>query len=107
MTIKTDETTPTPRPWKWFHYPDGRKLLCAANRAVIHCPDSQMTINDSDAELIVRCVNSHEALVEALQGMLDRYTGLVNSGDAGNWNPEDEPDVIKARAALQQAGVTK
>ena len=37
---------------------------------------------------------------EALTGVLDRYVGLVNSGDAGNWDPETEDVVIKARAAL-------
>jgi hypothetical protein len=36
----------------------------------------------------------------ALRDLLDHYTRLVNSGDAGNWNPEQEPVVIAARAAL-------
>ena len=35
-----------------------------------------------------------------LRGILDRYVTLVDSGDAGNWNPEEEPQVIAARAAL-------
>jgi len=39
---------------------------------------------------------------EALQKLLDHYTALVNSGDAGNWNPEAEPVVIAARVALAQ-----
>ena len=39
-------------------------------------------------------------LTNALQGLLDRYLELVNSGDAGNWNPEKEPQVIAARVAL-------
>lgn len=39
----------------------------------------------------------------ALQGVLLLYTSLVNSGDCGNWNPEDEPDVIAARAASAAA----
>jgi hypothetical protein len=37
----------------------------------------------------------------ALSGLLKRYTSLVNSGDCGNWNPEEEPEVIAARAALK------
>jgi hypothetical protein len=36
----------------------------------------------------------------ALQGLLDHYVGLVNSGDAGNWDPETEPVVIEARRCL-------
>lgn len=41
-------------------------------------------------------------LREALSALLDRYTGLVNCGDCGNWDPETEPVVIDARAALAQ-----
>jgi len=43
---------------------------------------------------------SQEQLIQALQGLLDKYTMLVNSGDAGNWDPEEEPEVIAAHAAL-------
>lgn len=43
---------------------------------------------------------SQEQLTQALQGLLDKYTMLVNSGDAGNWDPEEEPEVIAARAAI-------
>lgn len=42
----------TPGPWKWFDYPDGRKLLSAEERAVIHCPDAPITIEPADALLI-------------------------------------------------------
>jgi hypothetical protein len=37
--------------------------------------------------------------VGALQSLLDRYLELANSGDAGFWDPEEEPEVIAARAA--------
>lgn len=43
---------------------------------------------------------SQEQLTQALQGLLDKYTMLVNSGDTGNWDPEEEPEVIAARAAI-------
>lgn len=36
----------------------------------------------------------------ALDGLLERYTELVNSGDAGFWDPEKEPVVLAAREAL-------
>ena len=39
-------------------------------------------------------------LYEALQTITKRYVDLVNCGDCGFWNPEQEPEVIKARAAL-------
>lgn len=44
-------------------------------------------------------------LAAALQALLRHYVSLVNSGDAGNWNPEEEEPVINARAALSKAGV--
>ena len=40
---------------------------------------------------------------DALRCLLRRYLELVNSGDAGNWNPEKELEVIDARAALAKA----
>lgn len=42
-------------------------------------------------------------LLTALKMFVDRYTGLVNSGDCGNWNPEDEDHVVIARAAIAKA----
>lgn len=42
----------TPGPWKWFDYPDGRKLLSGPDRAVIHCPDAPMTIDAEDQSVI-------------------------------------------------------
>ncbi len=37
---------------------------------------------------------------DALQGILDRYVSLVNCGDCGNWDPEEEAMVKAARAVL-------
>ena len=42
-------------------------------------------------------------LQSALQGMVDMYVELVNSGDCGNWNPEDVAEVLAARNALAQS----
>jgi hypothetical protein len=39
-------------------------------------------------------------LAQALTNLLNHYTQLINSGDAGNWDPEAEPVVIAARQAL-------
>jgi hypothetical protein len=64
----------------------------------------------ANAAIIVRAVNSLEpneakiaALVKALETFVEEYTALVNSGDAGFWDPEKEPKVIAARAALASA----
>lgn len=39
----------------------------------------------------------------ALQVLLHRYVTLASSGDCGFWDPETEPEVIAARAALAKA----
>lgn len=39
-------------------------------------------------------------LVEALEELLHEYVEVAESGDCGRWNPEDDPAVIRARAAL-------
>ncbi len=43
-----------------------------------------------------------ERLREALENMTRRYVDLAGSGDCGFWDPEEEDEVIAARAALQQ-----
>lgn len=42
-------------------------------------------------------------LLEALEAMADYYVQLVNTGDAGQWNPEEDDVVIKSRAAIAKA----
>lgn len=42
-------------------------------------------------------------LVEALEAFLEMYLRGANSGDWGNWNPEEEPEIIAVRAAIQAA----
>lgn len=42
-------------------------------------------------------------LLEALEVMADYYVQLVNTGDAGQWNPEEDDVVIKSRAAITKA----
>lgn len=56
-----------------------------------------------NAYYIALSANSLPELVEALENMTERYVGLINSGDAGNWNPEKELEVIAARKALAKA----
>ena len=59
--------------------------------------------NDPDTPRVAHLIAASPDLEEALQAMLDRYLRLVNSGDAGDWDPEDEYCVIAARAALSKA----
>ena len=48
-----------------------------------------------------QCLNRE--LVEALEGLLKDHCDLVNSGDSGFWEVEEEEEVIAARAVLEKA----
>jgi hypothetical protein len=61
----------------------------------------------ANAALIVRAVNSHDALVKALNGMVEMYADMVNSGDCGFWDPEKVKEVIAARGALSLASQSR
>ena len=63
--------------------------------------------NQAHADLILRAVNSHDALVEALESFLKMYVRLAESGDCGYWDAEEEDEVVAARAALAQHGSEK
>lgn len=59
----------TPGPWKWFDYPDGRKLLCAEHRAVIHCADAPISILPADQALLAAAPDLLAALRETICGV--------------------------------------
>lgn len=58
---------------------------------------------DCNTEENARLVAAAPKLQKALCDLLDRYLFLVNSGDAGYWDPETESEVIAARSALKEA----
>jgi len=43
-----------------------------------------------------------DPLKQALIGMVDMYTAMINSGDCGNWDPEGDKEVMAARVALKE-----
>lgn len=57
-------------------------------------------INQEAARALTLIDAQHAQLFAALTKLLDRYVELVNCGDCGNWDPEEEPEVIAARAAI-------
>lgn len=77
---------------------NGDHVVCTG-----HDYDDGGYVSLPDAEFIVRACNAHQALVDALDDLLDRYESLVISGDCGNWNPEHDDVVIKGNAALALA----
>lgn len=64
-SINEQREQPTPGPWRWFDYPDGRKLLCAKNGAVVHCPDAPMSVTYADSVLIAAAPDLLDALRQA------------------------------------------
>lgn len=62
----------TPGDWQWFNYPDGRKLLAAPSRAVIHCPDAPMTCEPEDQHVIAASPD----LLTSLREMVALYDGV-------------------------------
>ncbi len=50
-----------------------------------------------------RLIAAAPCLLEALRMMTSHYCNLVRSGDAGNWEPDAEPEVMQARAAIAKA----
>jgi len=56
---------------------------------------------DANAALIVRAVNSHEALVAALRGIIQAWD--TDSGDYYVTNTLTDDDIDQARAALALA----
>ncbi|HYE92376.1 MAG TPA: hypothetical protein VEA38_15205 [Terriglobales bacterium] len=64
-------------------------------------PNHHIYIRPADAELIVRAVNAHEALVSALREVLPRYVELFEA--AGLGNADDSVVVPMMRAALALA----
>lgn len=68
-----------------------------------HEPVAFVCTLDPDHLENANLIASAPDLLEALEGLLDRYTQLINCGDCGNWDPETEKDVIAARAAIHKA----
>jgi hypothetical protein len=50
-----------------------------------------------------RLIAAAPELLDALKAMLKMYCELVNSGDCGDWSPEEDEEVIAARAAIAKA----
>jgi hypothetical protein len=64
--------------------------------------DSKHTWDEAKAKAD-RLRDAAPDLLEALKGVTDLYCELVNSGDAGCWNPETVPNIVIARAAIAKA----
>ena len=59
-----------------------------------------MTRSEANDIRITALEAENERMRAALRGITEHYIQLVNSGDAGSWDGEKEPEVIAARQAL-------
>lgn len=91
----------TPGPWLVERDPEAGYAKFG-----IYSPDDHPVVshfhaieNEADAILIAAAPD----LLEALETFVAEYVDLVQSGDAGFWNPEHEPKVIMARKAIAKA----
>jgi hypothetical protein len=83
----------SPRPWVVARHAD----VCGTPVVCIHREGEQhLDWSEADAALIVRAVNAHDALVEALEAV---YEAFIDTGLDASWEVADS----KARAALRLA----
>jgi len=90
----------TPTPW-YIEMSGGEYTIKGSNgQTVLLIGDDRRLIPmPNDGELILRAVNAHEALVEALEAMLG-----INNPQGGEIGHIDYPEAVKlARAALAKA----
>lgn len=84
--MATKQEAATSGPWKWLSYPSGAKLLAGRERAVIHCPDAPMVVNEAD-----------QALIAAAPDLLAALEGVVRVAD------RKTVEFDAARAAIRKA----
>src|ERR1043165_9784493 len=97
----SNNTEATPRPWRVLPY---QYVLNKPTRGRIHGPNNEPVVDDAnptlaDAALIVRAVNSFDALTEALRLML----ADVEAYQSNPYGHSPSTQVANARAALKLA----
>lgn len=58
---------------------------------------------EANQDFILRAVNSHYKLVEALKKLLSRYAAIQNCTSCITWNPETAGEIIEAYKAIALA----
>lgn len=87
----------TSRPWAVGGTFPASSFIVEGSDVIAKCDSRDHRAN---AELIVRAVNSHEALVEALKALLEDYMAFLGDGVT----EANEPDLVtRVRAALALA----
>jgi hypothetical protein len=98
---------PTPGPWRPNEVGNG--FGCGIlDRNGVRIGGFEISRSDGSYDINRACDDAMLAsaapdLLAALEGLLTHYVTLVESGDAGSWDAEKEPQVIAARAAIARA----
>ena len=75
--------------------------VMAVSQRCSSCQNTEVRFRLGKCTAKERCPwHHHDELVKVLEAMLKRYVGMVESGDCGFWNAEEEPVVVAARAVL-------
>ncbi|MCK5020139.1 MAG: hypothetical protein KAS32_24085 [Candidatus Peribacteraceae bacterium] len=65
--------------------------------------DTGNRISDEELSNNGTLIAAAPKLYKALQELTESYVSMINSGDCGNWDPEKDPEVAHAYAALAAA----
>lgn len=93
---------------------DGGSLLIVGKRASMAAAIERVSVGEDEHAVIISpdllsdyvagevavLKAENERLANALENLLTRHCELVESGDCGFWDVEQEPEVVEARAAL-------
>lgn len=92
-------------PWVWADGYEGLFGLGPENEVLHYADYEGMWIAEWSERGVANALLIAAApdLLAALQGSLKAWVDLINSGDAGNWDPETDAHVIAARAAIAKA----
>lgn len=97
------KTKHTPGPWETGTQTKGSTTLVSRIETGFAVAEMRNVHFREEAEANARLIAAAPELLEALQTFLTEYVQLVESGDAGFWNADEEEKVIAARAAIAKA----
>lgn len=80
-------------------------ILTHLRNAARACTDTyEVAMTTKEARQLVALIDGQAAdikrLADALEALVTNHARLVGSGDCGNWNVDEEPEMIAARTAL-------
>lgn len=87
-------------PWR-DEYQDATRYVRDAYDEIVCSDECYYPAAVSEYDMVL--IAAAPELLDALRAITKRYVDLAGSGDCGFWNPEEEPEVIAARAALEKA----